>query len=123
NDPQGELHIIENIDVDFTAFNHGILRAIPDYYKKHKLELHVNGITSNSGAPTGYTTYGSGGNTVLKIGDAHSTITGKQNYRLDYTIKNVITFYESHDELFWDVNGDQWQQTFNAIWLTIHLPT
>jgi uncharacterized membrane protein YgcG len=122
-DPQGELHIIETIDVNFHDFNHGILRAIPKTYKSHSLQLHVNKITSTSGAPTHYTTYGSNGNTVLKIGDPGRTITGQQEYTIDYTVRNVITFYKDHDELFWDVNGDQWQQPFDSVNVTLHLPS
>jgi hypothetical protein len=50
-DPQGELHIIEHINVDFTDQNHGILRAIPNSYKGHNLKLKVNSINSETSAP------------------------------------------------------------------------
>ncbi len=121
-DPQGELHIIEHINVTYTDFNHGILRAIPNAYKNHTLQLKVNSITSETGAPTQYTTYGSNGNTVLKIGDAGRTITGPQEYTIDYTLHNVISFYNGHDELYWDINGDQWGQPFDKVSVTLHLP-
>ena len=121
-DPQGELHIVENINVIFSDYNHGILRAIPDSYKHHSLQLHVNHISSTSGAPTGYTTYGSNGNTVLKIGNKSRTITGAQNYTIDYTLHNVISFYNDHDELYWDINGDQWQQPFEQVSAIFHIP-
>jgi uncharacterized membrane protein len=121
-DPQGELHIIETIDVLFSDFNHGVLRAIPNTYKKHKLQLHVNNISSNSGAPTEFTTYGDSGNTVLKIGDPNHTVTGSQNYVIDYTLKNVVSFYPDHGELYWDINGDQWQQPFQQVHAVFHLP-
>lgn len=121
NDPQGELHIVEHVYVNF-YYNHGLLRAIPDRYKGHSLQLHVNSITSDSGAPTQYTTYDSNGNTVLKIGDPDRIISGQQEYTIDYTLRNVITFYKDHDELYWDVNGDQWRQTFQRVRATLHLP-
>ncbi|PIZ63876.1 hypothetical protein COY17_00060 [Candidatus Saccharibacteria bacterium CG_4_10_14_0_2_um_filter_52_9] len=121
-DPQGELHIVERINVTFTDYNHGILRAIPDTYKNHSLQLHVNKISSESGAATAYTSSGSSGNTVLKIGDPSRTITGPQEYTIDYTVRNVITFYKDHDELYWDVNGDQWQQPFNRVFVSMKLP-
>ncbi len=122
NDPQGELHIIEHINVNFTDYNHGILRAIPSRYKSHSLQLHVNSISSGSGAPSHYTTYGSNGNTVLKIGDPNQTVTGAQAYTIDYTLHNVISFYNDHDELYWDVNGDQWQQPFQQVFVKVNLP-
>jgi uncharacterized membrane protein len=121
-DPQGELRIVERINVKFTDYNHGILRAIPDSYKHHSLQLKVNRVSSDSGAPAQYTTYGSNGNTVLKIGDPDRTITGVQEYTVDYTLRNVISFYNDHDELYWDINGDQWSQPFDKVAATLHLP-
>ena len=122
-DPQGQLRVVEKISVDFTDQNHGILRAIPEPYKGHSLRLHINKVSSDSGAPSQYTTYGDSGNEVLKIGDPNQTVTGNQEYTIDYTVQNVITFYPDHDELYWDVNGDQWQQPFDAASVTLHLPT
>lgn len=122
NDRQGQLRIVEKINVDFRDFNHGILRAIPQSYKNHSLQMKVNSISSETGAATKYTTYSSSGNTVLKIGDANRTITGPQEYTIDYTINNVISFYNDHAELYWDVNGDQWQQQFDHVEATVHLP-
>jgi uncharacterized membrane protein len=123
DDPQGVLHIVETIDVVFTDNNHGILRAIPAKYQGNTLKFHLNSITSNSGAPTSVSTYGENGNTVLKIGDPNKTVTGAQSYTIDYTLNNVITFYDDHDELYWDVNGDQWDQPVNEVTMQLHLPS
>lgn len=122
-DKQGELRIVEHINLNFSDFNHGLLRAIPERYKNHSLQMHVNSITSDTNAPTSYTTYDSNGNKVLKIGDANRTVTGPQEYTIDYTLRNVITFYDNHDELYWDVNGDQWDQTFENVAVNLHLPS
>ncbi len=121
-DPQGELRIVEDISVDFRDRNHGILRAIPTTYKGHRLLLHINKVSSKSGAPASYTTYNSGGNLVLKIGDPSSTVTGSQSYTVDYTAHNVISFYNDHDELYWDINGDQWAQPTWYVATTVHIP-
>lgn len=123
NDRQGMLHVVERINVNFQDYNHGILRAIPKSYKHHSLQLKVNGVSSESGAPAEYSTYNSNGNTVLKIGDPDRTVTGQQEYTLDYTLRNVVTFYKDHDELYWDVNGDQWQQPFEQVSVQLHLPS
>lgn len=121
-DPQGELRVVERIEVDFADYNHGILRALPERYKNHSLQLHINKVSSDTGAPAAYTTYGSNGNTVLKIGDPKRTVTGSQQYTIDYTLHNVITFQSGHDELYWDVNGTQWQQPFTNVTAILHLP-
>jgi len=122
NDPQGELKIVERISVDFTSFNHGILRAIPQKYKGHSLQLQVNSVKSETGAASEYTTYTSNGNTVLKIGSPSRTVTGPQEYTIDYTVRNVLSFYDGRAELYWDVNGDQWQQQFNSVDATLRIP-
>lgn len=121
-DKQGELRIVEKIDVVFTDQNHGLLRAIPQRYKNHSLQVRINKIASESGAPTQHSTYDSGGNKVLKIGDPDRTVTGTQQYTIDYTVRNVITFYDDFDELYWDVNGDQWPQAFGEVEAVIRLP-
>lgn len=121
-DKQGTLHIRERIEVVFTDWNHGILRAIPSSYRGQSLKLHVNSVQSVAGAASQYTTYQSNGNTVLKIGDPNRTVTGKQVYFIDYTLQNVIAFFGDHDELYWDVNGDQWAQPAAYVDVTLHLP-
>lgn len=122
DDPQGQMRIVEKITVNFADNNHGILRAIPEYYKNLPLHIHINSVTSTSGAPSQYTTSTQNGNEVLKIGDPNRTVTGAQEYTIDYTLQNVISFYGDHDELYWDVNGDQWQQTFKSVTGIFHLP-
>lgn len=123
NDRQGELRIVERINVIFTDQNHGLLRALPQRYKNHSLQIHMNRISSETGAPTKYSTYDSNGNKVFKIGDPDKTVTGIQQYTIDYTVRNVITFYDGHDELYWNVNGNQWPQPFASVEATIHLPS
>jgi uncharacterized membrane protein len=121
-DKQGTLRIVEKIDVTFSGNNHGILRAIPKTYKNHQLQLKVNEISSSTSNKTQHTTYTENGNTVLKIGDPNRTFTGHQFYQIDYTLNNAIGFYDDHDELYWDINGDQWQQPFQKVTARLHLP-
>jgi uncharacterized membrane protein len=79
-------------------------------------------VSSESGAPTQVRQSSSNGNTELRIGDPERTVTGEQQYTLDYTLQNVITFYSDHDELYWDVNGDQWSQPFGSVHVDLHVP-
>ncbi len=121
-DPQGELHVTERIDVTFPGFNHGLLRAIPASYKNHRLQLHVASVSSDTHAPTQYSIYTENNNRVLKIGDPSKTVTGQQEYTIDYTVRNVMTFYPDHDEFYWDINGDQWPEQTNHVSLQLQLP-
>ncbi|MDL2342023.1 MAG: DUF2207 domain-containing protein [Patescibacteria group bacterium] len=118
--PHGHLDITEDITVNFTDNNHGLLRALPQTYHGHTLILQVLSVSSPSGAPANFITYGSNGNTVLKIGSASQTVTGPQEYKIHYSYDNVISNYPDHDELYWDVNGDQWQQLTQDVQVTLH---
>lgn len=120
-DPQGQARITEKITVKFNDYNKGILRAIPLSYKGHPLQLRVGQITLNDKAVE-HTTYEQNGNEVLKIGDPNKTVTGLQVYKISYTVDNVITFYEDHDEFYWDINGDQTQQIIQQVNTSVYLP-
>ncbi len=122
SDPQGLLDVVETISLTFHDYNRGILRAIPTSYKGHSEQLAIRQVSSTTGAPSEYTTYQQNGNTVVKIGSASQTITGDQTYRIAYQVRNVIGFYTDHDELFWDVNGDQWDQTFENVSVKLQVP-
>ncbi len=121
NDPQGEMRIVERINVVFTDQNHGLLRALPQDYSGRSLHLHVNKVTSDSSAPVKYTTYTSNGNKVLKIGDPNRTVTGAQEYTIDYTVDNVIKFFDNKPQLYWNVNGVGWDQSFEHVSAAVHL--
>lgn len=117
----GRMYVTENLDVSFTDRNHGILRAIPQTYKDNSLKLDVQYV-KRDGVDEPFTTYGEKGNTVLKIGDADRTITGKHTYEIYYTMHNVMSFYEDYDEFYWDINGDQWNQPFEAVSAEVIFP-
>jgi uncharacterized membrane protein len=121
-DPQGEMRVVERINVNFTDQNHGILRALPESYDGHSLRLHDIKTSSDSGAPSQFSTYGSNGNKVLKIGDANRTVTGLQEYTVEYTVDNVIKFYNGAPQLYWNINGIGWNQDFDHVGATIHVP-
>ena len=121
-DKQGQLHIVETIDMEFLVPKHGLLRAIPEKYQGQSLELSVNKVTSPSGAPSGFELESNNDNIVLRIGDANQTITGKQTYVIDYTVSNVVRWFDGRPELYWDINGDQWPAATQAVQAVLHLP-
>ncbi|MFA5003872.1 MAG: DUF2207 domain-containing protein [Candidatus Saccharimonadales bacterium] len=121
NDPQGALAIHEQISVNFRDNNHGILRALPERYNGMPQHIVVEKVLMNGHAEP-YTTYGSNGNLVLKIGDKNVTVTGDQNYEIDYRVENVMRFLGGTDELDWNVNGTQWQQPFTQVTARLHVP-
>ncbi len=122
DNPHGSLNVNELIWVNFSDNNHGILRAIPDVYNGHNLNVEVLKVTDQNGKIIPYTTYKSNDNLVLKIGDPDKTVTGLNGYKIDYSLVGPISFYGDHDEFFWDVNGDQWLQPAKKVTARIHVP-
>jgi uncharacterized membrane protein YgcG len=111
--PDGSLAILESIDVDFDGLQkHGIFRDIPTRYayddtRDRRYRLSVQSVIDGSGRPITYQVT-AGDITEIKIGDPGRTVTGKQTYRIRYTVAGALNAFADHDELYWNVNGDQW---------------
>ena len=110
----GTILVQENIEYDFeNALRHGIYRDIPyryNYdYKKYSVRLDIVDVTNFKGDPYIYDVSQSGGWANIKIGDPDRKITGLHNYRIEYTVSGAIGFFEDHDELYWNVTGDEWR--------------
>jgi uncharacterized membrane protein len=109
----GSLAILESIDVDFDGLQkHGIFRDIPTRYAyddthDRVYRLSVQSVTDASGRPITYQV-SAGDITEIKIGDGGRTVSGKQSYRIRYTVAGALNAFADHDELYWNVNGDQW---------------
>ncbi|MBI5906855.1 DUF2207 domain-containing protein [Candidatus Saccharibacteria bacterium] len=119
------MDVVEKIDVEFPNYdqNHGILRAIPKSYQGHTVSLKVNSIKDGSGGSLNYTTYGQNDNLVLKIGNPDQYVRGLQTYVISYSMRNVASILADHEELYWDVNGDQWAQPTGTVTAKIHVPS
>lgn len=117
------LRTVESITAEFPSFdqNRGILRALPQSYEGHSVSLKINSVTDEFGVPISYTTSEQNDNLVLKIGDPEKYVRGLKTYKITYASKNVAAIFADHDEFYWDVNGDQWQQPFNEITARVHV--
>ncbi len=120
-DPQGRLTTTEVIDLDFSGQNRGILRSIPMKYRDKDTNPTIISV-ERDGITERFITYEDNDNLVVKIGDANVVITGVHSYTITYVVENVITFYDDYDELYWDVNGDQWLQTFESVTASVKFP-
>lgn len=121
-DPQGRLIVKESITIEFSDNNHGIVRALPLKYKTN-LKTQVLSVKKLSGEEWPFSTSEDNDNLIIKIGDPKSTVTGEQIFIINYQMDNVITFYGDHDELYWDINGDDWDQPFVDVGTSLSLPS
>jgi len=110
----GTINVREDIEYDFQyAERHGIYRDIPysyDYgYKRYSIKLDVDKVTDFDGNPYKYEVSSGGGLVHVRIGDPDSTVTGVHGYRIEYTVRGAVAYFEDHDELYWNVTGDEWR--------------
>jgi hypothetical protein len=107
----GSLIVTETIRVRFIGSWNGIYRKIPVEYdaghgENYTLFLDMEEIRDEASGPLHFETQRSHGDRVFKIfvpsaSDATRTIV------LRYTVANGLRFLEGHDELYWNVTGDE----------------
>lgn len=112
------LNITENIVADCgnALDKHGIFRVLPTYYvpengKKVSLFVDLESITDFDGNPYEYSVIKDRQNGTLtwKIGSADKTVSGVNNYRIKYQVRNSVRFDNpSFDEFYWNVHGQFW---------------
>lgn len=113
------LQTEETITANFVVpnQNRGIERSIPTSYDGHPTNLSIASVTDGRNASLPYTTYQSGDNTVLRIGDKNRYVHGLQTYKITYTQKDVTKHYtdNNRDEFYWDTNGTDWRVPIDAL--------
>lgn len=124
----GTISIIETIDYDFgNNQKHGIFRDIPfikvnEDGKRYKLKIAIEKVTDSNGSFYNYSTSYVGDNLELKIGDANKLVTGVKTYVLKYNVSGAITYFTDHDELYWNLSGNDWDVPINSYTANIFLP-
>lgn len=127
-EPSGTLEITETIVQDFGSVRrHGILRYIPDrlffddrYDRVYPIDLVS--VTASAGTPDDVETSGEDGNFVIRIGDPDVEITGEHTYTIVYRVRGAMNGFETHDELYWNAIGDDWQQPIGRMRVRVEGP-
>lgn len=121
------ISVTETVVVDFNVAKHGIFRNIPFRYDTGNggsisVPIEDVRVLQDSSEAT-FTTSKQGKNVVLKIGDADRTLTGSHTYIISYTAQAAVNFFDDHDELYWNVTGDDWEAPISKVSATVHLPS
>jgi uncharacterized membrane protein YgcG len=124
--PDGVVDVTERIQVNFIGSWNGLIREIPIQYvtpqgMNYSLLLRVKKITDESGNPLKYEGSRERHYRQLKIyvpnaRDITRTIV------IEYTVANALRFFEDHDELYWNVTGDEWDVPIRSASATVALP-
>ncbi len=124
--PEGVVDVTETIRARFTGAWNGLYRTIPVEYRtarglNYTLFLGIEKIADESGAPLKYESSRDRHYRKLKIyvsgaEDATKTIT------IRYRVENALRFFEDHDELYWNLTGDEWDVPIESAAAAIALP-
>jgi uncharacterized membrane protein len=110
----GTINVKEIIEYNFdTLQKHGIYRDIPylktnQDKKQFKMTLSNFSVIDENQRPYNYVRSDNGEKISLKIGDADKLITGIHSYIISYQVSGALTYYSDHDELYWNVTGNDW---------------
>jgi uncharacterized membrane protein YgcG len=107
------LRVIETIEAEFHRSRHGIYREIPFRYvdelgKKSVTPLSVSSVTDLSGKGWKYNVSRRKSYIRIRIGDPKVYVNGRQTYVITYLVENGVLFFPDHDELYWNVTGNEW---------------
>ena len=107
------LRIAETIETVFHRRRHGLYRDIPFRYtdelgKESFTPVHVASVKDASGNPWKHKVERSGGFVRVRIGDPDRFVEGRQVYVIEYSVENAILSFPDHDELYWNVTGNDW---------------
>jgi len=50
------------------------------------------------------------------------TVTGVHSYVISYRVGGALTYFSDHDELYWNVTGNEWDVPINYVNSEITLP-
>ncbi len=124
----GLLDITETIEVDFSQEpHHGIFRNIPIRYfdgnqNRFKLRMELLSVTDENDQAWWYETSKEGDDLVIKAGDQNQYFSDPLTFKLHYQVLRAIGYQDTHDELYWNVTGTEWEVPIQNASSTIHYP-
>ncbi len=123
----GSILVTETIMVDFTAESHGIYRDIPLVYQKPDGDKEYTEVilrSINNGVNRlAYEEINNNNYLRFKIGDPDKLVSGIQKYIITYSVMGVIKPFKTHDELYWNVTGNNWGVPIRAVMASVTIPS
>jgi len=126
---QGELSVTETIEAQVEGYEikRGILRDFPTDYRDHRgrhvtVPFELIGVKRDGRAePAVVKSWGNG--VRVQIGDAAVLLPhGRHAYEISYRTRYQLGFFDDHDELYWNVNGNGWTFAMDSVSADVSLP-
>ena len=125
--PDGSIDVTENIRVHFMGGPwHGLYRSIPVEYVTpqsltYALFLDVKKVTDGDGRAFRYESSRERHYRKLKIYVPNAD-DSTQTISIEYSVSDGLRFFDDHDELYWNVTGDEWDVPIQAASARVVLP-
>jgi uncharacterized membrane protein YgcG len=123
--PDATLAVQEKLTISFQGLHNGVFRVIPVREMRHGLELDLRiddvHVLDEANAPLRREVTRSGRYLRIKAwvpGAANTTKT----IRILYRVRRGLTTFDDHDELYWNVTGDEWTVPIQHAEATVTLP-
>ncbi|HLF71327.1 MAG TPA: DUF2207 domain-containing protein [Dehalococcoidia bacterium] len=123
----GSFKVTEDILIDFADNQmHGITRDIQVEYAyddTYNRLVDISGVSVSSGSQSvPVLTSRNGSFLNLRIGDANRLVSGQQRYVVSYLVRGGMNAFDDHDELYWNITGNQSEYLIEKASATVVLP-
>ena len=128
-DDKGDMTVTETITVNAEGYKikRGIYRDFPTRYKDRLGNRYNVGFSIvqilRDGNPENYHTENLSNGVRIYIGQKDRYLKkGDYTYSITYRTNRQLGFFEKHDELYWNVTGNDWDFPIEKASATVHLP-
>jgi uncharacterized protein (TIGR04222 family) len=123
----GTIDVTEEIRFYFEGSFEGIYRDIPLRYRdnlgfNYRLRLSVASVTDSAGTALRYETSNAGNGRRRIKAWVPGALDAARTVRLQYRVQRALRHFPEHDELYWNVTGNDWGVPINASSARIILP-
>jgi uncharacterized membrane protein len=110
--PDATLEVTETIEARFSGEWHGLYRTIPVEYRtpqglNYTLFLKVLSVADENGNVLKYELSTANGYKKFKI-YVPDALDATRTVVLHYSVRDGLRFFDDHDELYWNLTGDEW---------------
>lgn len=128
-DPDGSMVVSETITVQATGdqIKRGIVREFPTIYQGRGGQRVRVGFTllevKRDGVGEAYHTEEKSNGVAIYVGSKDVFLQpGRYSYTLIYRTTRQLGFFDGHDELYWNVNGNGWRLPLDRVSCEVRLP-
>ena len=123
----GTAQVAEHLDIVFNGEYHGIYRDIPIEYpgphgSNYTLFLKVTNVLDGQGHKLKYESSVHDGYRHLKI-YIPDAVDATRTVSILYTMTNAVRWFDDHDELYWNVTGNDWPVPIDSASAIIVFPS